>query len=294
MKKHYILFYFLLFFLKGVSQDGYITFDNPTNLFRIKIDTSNPGNIWQIGKPDKQFFKKAHSLPNDIITDSINPYPVNNNSIFYLGINLPYPNPGWYQETDFSFFYKMDSDTINDYGKIEFSLDTGQTFYNLLRTYSFHVTDSTGNIIANYGNGDTIVFSGKTNGWYQFYSTLILLPSPDTIIFRFTFHSDSNQNDHDGWMIDDIGWFTWWEGIQENFYDFKIFPNPAKDILQIDSKRKIKEVSVITELGQTLLKNSITNMPVILNIRSIDNGLYIMKIVYEGDEMMMKKFLIQK
>lgn len=293
MKKFFIFLIFSPFFSEVYSQwgGGFINFDDSSDLFRISIDTSISNNIWQIGKPDKQFFKEAYSVPNDIITDSINPYPINNTSIFYLGINLTYPNPGFYEETDFSFFYKMDSDTLNDYGKIEFSIDTGQTYYNLLQTAYFQVTDSVGNIIANYGNGNSIVFTGKSIGWYHFYSTLIELPSPDTIIFRFTFHSDANQNNRDGWMIDNVGWFTWYEGINEKNFNFTIFPNPTKDVLQFDSKIKIKEISIISELGRTILTKAINVMPISIEVKDLQDGIYLVKIINDDNTLMMKKFI---
>ena len=292
MKNFFIFLLFCAYFLEAFSQgeSGFINFDNSSDLFRISIDTSISNNIWQIGKPDKQFFKKAYSVPNDIITDSIYPYPINNNSIFYFGIKVTGAFPGFYEETDLSFLYKMDSDTLNDYGMIEFSIDTGQTYNNLLQTEYFEVTDSAGNIIASNGDGNSIVFTGKNHGWYRF-STGLAYPSQDTIIFRFTFHSDANQNNRDGWMIDNIDWYEWWEGINEKNIDLIIFPNPTKDVLQVDSKIKIKEISIISELGRTIISKSINFMPISFYIKDLQDGIYFLKIMTEDNNVVMRKFI---
>jgi len=210
MKKFFLFSIFITFFAQGYSQFGVITFDNATNLYRIKIDTSVPNNKWQIGKPTKTFFTSAYSIPNAIVTDTIHPYPTNNNSVFYLGTTI---FGGW-MGTTLDFFYKMDSDTLNDYGKIEISIDTGKTFYNLLSYSQYTVYDSVGNFIVGNGFGSPIVFTGKSHSWYDFNMYSNLLPSPDTIIYRFTFHSDAIQSNRDGWMIDNISYGLWWEGIQ--------------------------------------------------------------------------------
>lgn len=48
----------------------------------VKIDTTMPNNLWQIGKPQKPFFSSSHSPSNAIVTDTINSYPINNDSYF--------------------------------------------------------------------------------------------------------------------------------------------------------------------------------------------------------------------
>jgi hypothetical protein len=62
-----------------------LDFDSPFGLQHLTIDTvSNPNNIWQIGKPQKIIFINAHSAPNVLVTDTINSYPTNDTSIFYI------------------------------------------------------------------------------------------------------------------------------------------------------------------------------------------------------------------
>ena len=51
----------------------------------MELDTS-ASNIWQIGKPQKIIFDSASTVPNAIVTDTINFYPINNISRFGIKI----------------------------------------------------------------------------------------------------------------------------------------------------------------------------------------------------------------
>ena len=61
----------------------YITFDNAVYKEAIEIDTVHyHHNIWQVGAPHKSVFTSAQSLPNAIVTDTANPVPPNDTSVF--------------------------------------------------------------------------------------------------------------------------------------------------------------------------------------------------------------------
>jgi len=257
-----ILLFWALFSLVigGYSQAGFINFYNSSDLFRIKIDTSNPYNCWQIGRPNKTVFNSSYSPPNAIVTDTIHPYPVNNNSVFYLGFSLPDYNPWYYEETDLSFYFKLETDSLTDWGKIEFSIDTGKTYYNILQVSQFTVTDSAGNIIASNGVGNPVVFTGTYHGWCYFSTKQIELPYPDTIIYRFTFHSDSVQTNRDGWMIDNITYLSFWEGIQESGSGFKIYPNPAKDFIKIRNSESRNPYSLCFLDDMGIVRKKVENL----------------------------------
>ena len=40
------------------------------------FDTTHGTNVWQIGQPQKTVFNQAYSLPNALMTDTINSYPI--------------------------------------------------------------------------------------------------------------------------------------------------------------------------------------------------------------------------
>jgi len=112
--------------------DNYcLFFDNGDNLDHLFIDTVNyPENIWQIGRPQKTVFNEAQSLPNVMITDTLNSYPVNNSSIFIIKDIVSY---GMMEGIEnLTGYFNVQSDSLNDYGKIEFSPDKGITWYDLI------------------------------------------------------------------------------------------------------------------------------------------------------------------
>ena len=55
------------------------------------IDTLQPGNVWQMGVPHKNFLDTAWSGTKVIITDTLLPYPVYNTSSFTIKAYSPPP-----------------------------------------------------------------------------------------------------------------------------------------------------------------------------------------------------------
>ncbi|OYT12804.1 MAG: hypothetical protein B6I19_08455 [Bacteroidetes bacterium 4572_114] len=231
MKKILILMVGILISVQTYSQWNWpiITFDDSTYLNYIIIDTiSNTNNIWQVGAPDKINFTQAYSQPNAMVTDTNQPYPANDTSIFYIRYVTPENiwGSGWVQ-TALVFRYKIDTDEDFDFGKIEFSPDNGQLWI-----------DYSNDTIYNncyYLTSDP-VFTGTSVSWSQFgvynepYSFNI--NDGDTVWYRFTFISDGIQNQNDGWMIDDIYLEDIYEGVEESInrtISLNIYPNPVKN-----------------------------------------------------------------
>lgn len=149
------------------------------------IDSTNPNNVWQIGKPQKLHFDTAYTQPNALITDTINTYPSNNSSsvIIWQKIDMPV--------FAVDFYYRVNSDTLSDLGLFEFSADMGSTWIAISEWF-----------------GTVPVFSGDSHGWRRALSAIgtenFGLHIGDTILFRFTFTSDNIDTHKDGWMIDNI------------------------------------------------------------------------------------------
>ncbi|GAH19218.1 unnamed protein product, partial [marine sediment metagenome] len=108
-----------------------INFDDTICLHRLTIDSiTNPNNIWQIGKPQKPIFYSAHSSPNVIATDTVNPYPPNDTSAFIVSNNAAMGGFQFPHTALLAVYYKVNSDSLKDYGLIEFSPDNGSTWIN--------------------------------------------------------------------------------------------------------------------------------------------------------------------
>ena len=91
MKPLYFTTFILHFFVYSTTAQVYTQyFDGADTIFdnsvNVELDTSN-SNIWQIGASQKIIFDSAATVPNAIVTDTINSYPVNNVSRFTIKIH---------------------------------------------------------------------------------------------------------------------------------------------------------------------------------------------------------------
>lgn len=175
----------------------------------MNIDTiANPNNNWQIGTPQKTVLNSSYSSPNVIITDSINTYLSNDTSSFTIESTVIQSSSSinWYH-FNLSFKYFVDSDTIVDHGSIEFSHDNGLSWIDLINDTNFSsYLEWTTN--ANVGIAPNL--SGTSNGWIEASVRMrdlgvLLNIQPGTVfLWRFSFISDSVQNNRDGLMYDNI------------------------------------------------------------------------------------------
>jgi len=280
MKKLYLLMILLSSFLLNHAQSdwGSVNFDDSTWVNFIFFDTvSNPENIWQIGSPGKANFDEALSLPNAIVTDTINPYPVNDTSTFLIRYITPDPPLGDWEETGCNFVYKIDADLNDDFGRMEFSTDQGETWIDYL-------TDTLYNYCITFNN--SFSFTGSSSQWQYFY--LVLNPQSycfdlqpgDTLWYRFTFISDENYSGKDGWMIDNIQLWDVYEGLEYNKTNsvIKAFPNPAKDYVEF--KVQSSELEVGSEIRvKNVMGEKVTRLPVksertVWDCRDAKEGIY--------------------
>ncbi len=269
MKK--IICYFLLSLIWPVtiaqSQQWKQYFDGEDTLFdqsgwnqsiKIEFDTSST-NIWQIGVPQKTMFNSAASLPNVLRTDTLNPYPPHNTSSFWFTIK-PHSPGGilairWKQKLDMQFDF--------DGGKVEFSTNGGASWVNAIHNpyvYNFFGYDNFN--VDTLSNGD-FVFSGTDASWKDIWLCFGFswINNFDSLMLKFTFMSDiPNTNSREGWMIDNMqAHKTFLHTINENKSDkyIHVFPNPAKDLLNIEVQKTndyhiIETMQLINSLGQII------------------------------------------
>ena len=72
-----------LAFSQSWDEDYCLNFEQPQYLDHLFIG-STPGNLWQVGPPQKSIFKEANTPPNAIVTGLFQPYPINNHSVFTI------------------------------------------------------------------------------------------------------------------------------------------------------------------------------------------------------------------
>src|SRR5271156_3984683 len=113
----------------------------------IYFDTTHAGNQWQIGRPQKTVFNAAHSLPNALVTDTVNTCLPNDTSIVIFKV----PMHLWLGIGGVSFFYKLNIDS-GDIAAVDWSADTGATWSNVLADTGLFTT---------YGLTDSLVNTGS-------------------------------------------------------------------------------------------------------------------------------------
>ena len=249
---------------------NYHEFEGDTGV--IVIDTVNhANNIWQVGRPNKSLFINGHDNPGVLVTDTVNPYPANDTSSFYIvhyvahGFMIPHT-------AIISGYFKMDTDTLNDYGIIEFSPDNGNTWVDLLQEDSI------------YWNHAKPSLSGLTKNWTKFEFNMVHFTSQfnldygDTIIVRFTFISDSIVESRDGWMLDDFYFCDIAEGIEElddNMGAFS-FENPNDGNLTLHFLKDYPGIiSLYTYSGQLISECSKKMEEKEIYFNGLESGLYL-------------------
>jgi len=273
-----------------------VDFDTPLYEDRIVRDTiSNPNCIWQVGHPTKTVFTSAYSVPNAIVTDTSSPVPARDTSIFYLRHVRNQLLP--FHIFTLHFWYQMDGDPT-DFGTIEISPDTGNTWVNVL------TEDATYQM---YWLSPKPTLTGSTVGWQSFDLDLgqwasnaaggpfPVFMTADTILFRFTYVTDSGSLPHDGWIIDDFHLEDWFEGIHEVRNDnlITVSPNPTSDVLRIHRLKAgdRQQIQIVNYTGQIIYNNP-NFVGETVDIRQLPNGVYLLK-YSDTKTFSVKRFVVQ-
>ncbi len=281
---------FLFISVLARSQSFYQYFDggntNPLNSVIITIQTST-ANIWQIGKPQKTLFSSASSTPNVIVTDTINKYPINNVSAFTFTIVNPClfcgPMPialQWKQ--------KLDMDSKKDGGIIEYSTNNGNSWQNAHNNTNVYQFYGFLPISKDTINGNQYCFSGTDNVWRDIWLcfTPALFQQNDSVVFRYTFKSDSVNTYKEGWMIDNMFVHTTiLHPVKEisQIDNIVVYPNITNGIVNVEMKKKgetdvIQNIQLFNNEGKLVESYGQNYTKVVLDISKHKPGMYYLNI----------------
>jgi len=288
MKQLYILFTLVICSHNFKAQINYIqNFDGanttPSTSIMVTIQTSST-NIWQIGKPQKTLFSSASTTPNVIVTDTINYYPPKNVSTFtFVVVNPYFPSFSW-GIWAIRWKQKLDMDQGVDGGIIEYSINSGNTWLNAMNTptvYNFYGFQPASKDTLPSGE---YCFSGTDNVWRDIW--LCFSPSVsaanDSLLFKFTFKSDSINNNKEGWMIDNMwAYMTNLHPVKQvSQTDYlSVYPNVTNGIVNVEVK-KYREDDVILKMellnseGKVIESYGQNKMKVVLDISKHPPGIY--------------------
>lgn len=263
MKTITTFFLLLPFFLSAQYYSQYFDGADTSVWNSIQVDFgTDTNNVWLIGAPQKDIFYAAATLPNALFTDSTY-YPDNDTSSFQIHLDSSIQ---LYSTGIFALHWqqKLDFDTLYDGGKVEFSIDSGLTWHNIINSpynYNFYGFDSAN--IDTLHNGE-YVFTGTDSTWRNIWLCYDYgwIGENKYIDFRFTSITDGVNNQKEGWIIDNINvqstiYHTLKTVPQEKYV--AVYPNPTKDKLYINVKRAdelqlIEHMEIIDVSGKVLKK----------------------------------------
>ncbi len=293
MKKSLLLslIIFIKFILKGQDFSGNydLNFENSTFFNHIVIPTGS-NNKWQIGAPQKAVFTSAFSPTAVIVTDKISPYTINDTSIFIIK-NTVGDGFVYHHTAILAGKYFVNSDSLTDFGKIEFSPNNGVTWIDLINTVTYSASI------------DWVIkptLTGNSLGWKDFYVNIAQLGPifnihyGDTVLYKFSFITDNNQTNKDGIMYDDFHFEDYVESIPEikNDHLISIFPNPVSDIVRIDELKNgfTPAIEMYDFNGRSVYTEKNFNGQIC--VKTFPNGPYFLKYSY-GKFVVIKKIIIQ-
>jgi hypothetical protein len=246
-----------------------IDFDTPQSDSLLTIDTA-AGNIWQIGHTTKAFFHSSDSTIA-IMTDTLNPYPLNNLSTFEIRLD----GVGGGMAVYVDFDHKLESDTLHDGGYLELSAD-GSTWTNVMQQgFEFYPLSATP--VGLLENG-TLAFSGIRN--WEHVAGRICNTLGDTVYLRFSFYSDSVPDNKAGWLIDNITFsFDDCAGIGQYRKDnlIEIFPNPTLDKIFVKRVQRFpsSRLTVTDVTGRIVVAKAFPQNGLV-DVSALPNGVYYM------------------
>jgi hypothetical protein len=225
-----------------------VNFDstNITNQFVVIDSTTDSLHLWQIGLSSKIGFQYSSNV---IMTDSVAPYPINAHASFIIK-----STPHQIIYSSLSFKSSFDTDSSKDGGYVEYSMDTGTTWRPVRAFHQFggsggysffdpeYIPSPNSYTPSDTNSNGLLFFSGKSYNqttFIKFNCYALKTEWNEPLWFRFTFTSDSVQNNKVGWIIDDIqfteglGVCSGINNVGEDAFSVAINPNPFIDILAI-------------------------------------------------------------
>lgn len=269
------------------------------------LDSTFTNNIWQVGSVQKAGFPIAFSGTKALQTDTMNAYPVNNQSAVIFYTDSTYiKNPGTFSVI---FWHYYDTDTLKDICRLQISADSGNYWDNSRSYYTSPMLLQIVYYIGSLNNyqgevlfPDSLQWSGKSGGWRR-ESLCLAYPAmkgyniPTRYGVRFLFESDSIQTNKPGWIIDNIQFkephlINGLEDVNET--KLVIAPNPTGNgIFTIDYPKTYVtgNMDIYSTSGQ-LVRRMVLSPSV--NISDLPKGLYYYRVIFNNTGQQFKGTLV--
>lgn len=283
-----------------------ISFETPTQSLLLE---SSSDNIWQIGRPQKQYFDQAYSGSNAIVTDTLLPYPPNSHSWFDIFLSSQNYGSNYPWNLFIKFKQKLDTETGKDGGYISVSYDKGLSWLNIIRDTVYPGASPFGGD-GLYYEYDTLYngepgFSGLSDGWESkiiYWHQIIVKERDwenigDTMIVRFNFISDDFDTGEEGWMVDDIVLYAEELGggtTVDRLSRVSIYPNPVTDHINIAFDKKQADATIeLYDLQGRLVKQieSVKGDFFVLPKGNLKSGIYLLRLISDNKQTERRKIV---
>ncbi|GAA4282195.1 T9SS type A sorting domain-containing protein [Gaetbulibacter aestuarii] len=143
------------------------------------------------------------------------------------------------------------------------------------------VADNGANALNNTDYGCEILDnSGSASSWQEAKFSFTIPAASGITQVRFTYFLPNGNQFH---FLDDVS------VVEDNSlsvddlvkYDFKSFPNPAKDFVTISASKNINKFEIYNLVGQQVLNRRIDRSNTQVNVSSLSKGIYVMRVFIE-------------
>ncbi len=253
-------------------------------------DSTN--QLWQVGKSSK--FDGVLSAKPALYTDTLNSYPpnVDEGVVMVLFEDTWFGPYHWY---DIYFKHRFETDSLADGAYIEISLDSGSTWVNAIDYMDSVAWPMWGPYSIDFYsneylvNGQRSAFTGSGVNYRQNHIHLGLITAivaqPEIVGFpvapylRFSFVSDSIDNQKPGWQIDEVEiWGVITHGVEKHIQPITISPNPSTGIFEIRSLNHVdRSFNVYRSTGSWLFKGRMKGTSTQIDLIAYPTGTYYVK-----------------
>lgn len=248
------------YFINKIYGEADTIFEDESNMIQDYWDSGS----WNLTYED-------YFSPNTSITDS--PYFNYSNNEYSV---IEVLNPIDLSNTSYaelSFNAKWHTESGYDYVQIEISTDDGQTWIPQCGKYT-KIGSQTHEDAENEP-----LYDGLQGSWVN---EIISLTDylENEIKIRFKLVSDNSQR-RDGFYFDDVKVNIISSNLSintQNLLPFKLYPNPAKDKVVIKSDLINYNLSIYNLIGKEVLKLQNQNRETLLDISSLNQGLYLIEL----------------
>lgn len=248
------------YFINKMYGEADTIFEDESNMIQDYWDSGS----WNLTYED-------YFSPNTSITDS--PYFNYSNNEYSV---IEVLNPIDLSNTSYaelSFNAKWHTESGYDYVQIEISTDDGQTWIPQCGKYT-KIGSQTHEDAENEP-----LYDGLQGSWVN---EIISLTDylENEIKIRFKLVSDNSQR-RDGFYFDDVKVNIISSNLSintQNLLPFKLYPNPAKDKVVIKSDLINYNLSIYNLIGKEVLKLQNQNRETLLDISSLNQGLYLIEL----------------